>query len=103
MSHGPSRQMVTHYVIDVRQSERYQLHTARAVQGTKAQALQRLRLIDPMLTQAQASGFDVVWKSASGRIQFNLQIMDDGGQTLKGYLVSDRKPFEINCVDVALE
>lgn len=103
MTQGSSRQIVTHYVVDVREPQRYQLHSARAAQGTKASALQRLRLVDPMLNQAQAAGYDIVWKSAPNRVQFNLQIMDDGGQTLKGYLVSDRKLTEIACRDVTLE
>ena len=49
----PSRQIVTHYVIDVRRPERLQLHSSRASKSTKAASLQRLRLIDPLLTQIE--------------------------------------------------
>ena len=102
MTQVSSRQIVTHYVFDVRQPERYRLYTARATQGTKAQDLARLRMVDPMVTQAQADGYDVVWKSAPNRVQFNLRITDNGGQNLLGYLVSDCKLVQISCRDVNL-
>lgn len=99
----PARQLTTHYVIDVRNPQRYQLSTARALQNAKASDLQRLRQIDPMLTQTQGNGYDIVWRSNPARLQFNLNIADDGGQTLIGNITAGRKVTAIKCLDVSLE
>lgn len=98
------RKTTVHYVVDVRNPQKYQLYTATpAQQNVKAVDLQRLRQIDPLVTQGQSESWDLVWKSNPSRLQFNLNIADSNGQLLIGTLTGNRRTIDIKCIDVVLE
>jgi hypothetical protein len=99
-----ARKTTVHYVVDVRNPQKYQLYTATpAQQNVKAVNLQRLRQIDPLMVQTQSDSWDLVWKSNPARLQFNLNIADSNGQLLIGNLVGNRRAVDIKCIDIALE
>ena len=102
--HVAARKTTVHYVVDVRNQQKYQLYTATpAQQNVKAADLQRLRQIDPLMTQAQSESWDLVWKSNPSRLVFNLNIADSNGQLLIGTLTGNRRTVDIKCIDVVLE
>ena len=98
------RKTTVHYVVDVRNPQKYQLYTATpAQQNVKAVDLQRLRQIDPLMTQAQSESWDLVWKSNPSRLQFNLNIADSNGQLLIGNLIGNRRTVDVKCIDIVFE
>ncbi len=97
-----ANEAITHYVIDVRDTENYKLYSALALPNVTAAQL-KLELVEDKIEQTVIDGYDLVWKSTAQGLQFNLIIQDNGGQGLTGQLISKSGAIEIGCIDASLE
>jgi hypothetical protein len=94
---------VTHYVFDVREED-FSLYATSAQKSLKAKELVGLSQIESHVDQkVSAQDIDVQWRSAKNSLDFQLVIVDDGGQALEGTLINNGIRVPMKCVDAFIE
>jgi hypothetical protein len=94
---------VDHYVIDIRNENKHALYFDTDKPKTNAKNLKNLKLIDTDLDINTLSDFDVSWISIRNSLVFQLNIVDNGGYVMDGFVVHLEKSVPVRCVDSSLE
>ena len=92
-----------HFVIDIRNENKHALYFDRAAAKTAAKNLKKLKLIDADLEVNTLKEFDVSWISKVNSLQFQLNIIDNGGYAMDGDLVKNGNSTPVSCTDSSLE
>lgn len=102
-SQKKASKLTKHYVVDIRNLDHPQLYLAIDIQKAKTTELKNLSLIDENLEIGENADVDVNWVSKNNKLVFLLNIMDNGGQLLKGKLVQGKTVTFVSCLDASLE
>lgn len=95
--------LITHYVIDIRNDHLQSLYKVNALKKLKAIELNHLILVDSALLPNSVEGFDVSWVSKKADMIFKLTILDTDGTYLEGDLQITNKSVPIRCYEVQNE
>lgn len=95
--------LITHYVIDIRNEHMHSLYKVNAPKKQKATELSHLVLVDSALLPNSVAGFDVSWVSKKVDMIFKLTILDTDGTYLEGDLQVVNQIIPIRCYEVQNE
>ena len=97
-----SKEIVPHYVIDLRQSDNHKLFWQVALANKKAKSLKNLNFIGAQLKQNVDLNSDVSWQTDKDLV-ISLNIIDNDGYALEGKMVNGSAQKTLNCKDASQE